>query len=399
MADDRTGGPATMTLASPNDAAQVPADDGGHRRSRRPRPADVAMYGLFVLACAYTLYFAREVLMPVVVAMLLFLLFWPVVRTMTRARIPAPVGAAVLVLGLLGGVTTAVYFLADPAAQWMAQMPTFLQQIQKQVKEPVSEIQQMQDTVEKLIEPQAAKPKLRRDAPAPESFLRVSLVSVFSTVALAVRDVGWAIVVIFTLLYFLLISGELQETKLVGMFPTDRGKTRARAVIERVYRDISGYLLTVTLINAGLGICVGVAVHLAGLPNAALWGVMAAFLNFIPYLGPLIGVGVVTIVGLLTFENSTDAILPPLIYFTINAIEGQVVTPWLLGQRLTLNPVAVFISVVFWGWLWGAPGVILAVPLLASVKVICGGVPGWRTVADLIDGRPRTRSGPPVPAA
>jgi predicted PurR-regulated permease PerM len=173
------------------------------------------------------------------------------------------------------------------------------------------------------------------------------------------------------LLYFLLASGDLFMRKLVKVLPTLQDKKRAVDIAHEIEGQISVYLLTVTLIFAGQGFVFSVAMFLMKMPNPLLWGVMSALLEFIPYLGPAIGIGVVSIVALLTFNNVGHAALAPLIYFGLTIIQANLITPMILGRRLTLNPVVVFVGIVFWGWIWGIIGAFLAVPILMTFKMFC----------------------------
>ena len=177
--------------------------------------------------------------------------------------------------------------------------------------------------------------------------------------------------VIFILLFFLLGSGDLFIRKLVNLFPDDHKKKNVLKITRAVERNISRYLFTVTVINASMGICIGIGMYIIDMPNPVLWGVMAGFLVFLPYLGPLIGISIVTFVAFLTFDNLGQVLLAPGIYVALEILQGQFVTPIVLGLRFALNPVAIFIWVIFWGWLWGIVGALLAAPMLTVFKILC----------------------------
>jgi len=157
-------------------------------------------------------------------------------------------------------------------------------------------------------------------------------------------------------------------------------------MVREMEDDVSFYLLTISLINAGLGIAIGTAMYLLGMPNAVLWGVMAALFNFVPYLGALVGAGVVGLVALLTVEQPLAALLPPLVYLTLTSIEGYLVTPAMLARRLTLNPIAVFLSLILWTWVWGIGGALLAVPLLATFKICCDHIEPLKPIGTMLEG-------------
>jgi predicted PurR-regulated permease PerM len=179
------------------------------------------------------------------------------------------------------------------------------------------------------------------------------------------------LVATLVLLYFLLSSGDLFLRKLVTVLPRFGDKKQAVEIAQRVQGDISHYLFTITVINIVLGIAVGGALYALGMPSPALWGTMCAVLNYIPFLGHIIGFSIIGLVALMTFGELDAAIVPPLIYAAIAFLEGQLITPMIVARRLTLNPVAVFVALIFWGWLWHIPGMLLAVPLLAATKIIC----------------------------
>jgi predicted PurR-regulated permease PerM len=376
--------------------------------SRAPIPA-FAVTGLFVLAVCYTLYFAREILIPVTAAVILTLVLYPLVRALRRLRIPEPAGAGLVVLLLFAVLSAGIYFLFDPAAKWMTQMPEVIAEIQSKIREPMEEIQDAREKVEEIVtdardgadseqsktgagthESAEEEPESdSQDEPERDS-RQVLLLEVFVETLVVLRDVGWSVFIIFVLLFFLLATSANLREVIVASIDTLHNKKRALAISRDVERNVSTYLATVTLINIGLGIVMGLAMYAIGLPNAALWGAMAATLNFMPYIGPIIGAGVVTVVGLLAFQAPVEAVGPPLLYIAINALEGNVITPLILSQRLTINPTAVFLSVVFFAWLWGVAGALMAVPMLACARVIFASAKHQHPIGLFLDGR-RTR--------
>jgi predicted PurR-regulated permease PerM len=186
------------------------------------------------------------------------------------------------------------------------------------------------------------------------------------------------------LLYLLLASGDLFLQKLVHVMPTLGDKKRAVDISHEIQQNISNYLFTVSLINIGLGVIVSGGLYFLGVPNAAMWGMLVACLNFVPYFGPLAGIVLLGAVGLLTFDTWLQALLPPAWYLVLHLMESNFVTPQLMGRRFTLNPVVIFASLMFWTWLWGMPGALLSVPILVSVKVVCDRVPAMSSVSELL---------------
>lgn len=348
------------------------------------RIQSVAVSGLFVLAALYTIYFAKAILMPLVAAMILYFVLWPVVRLLTRLRIPPPLGALIVVAGLLGAGGTGIYFLADPASAWMSQAPKVLSQIQAKIKTPIKELTEAKEQVEGLIETgKRGSAEAAQKGGGPSVGIADAAVIVLGTV----QQVGVTLLMITVLLYLLLASGTMFQEKLVRSLPRFRHKKQAVAITNQIQKDITGYLGTVTLINAGLGLAIGLGLFAIGLPNAALWGTMAALLNFIPYIGFAVGTAIVFIVGLVTFPALSDALLPPAIYIACQVVESNVITPIVLSRRLTLNAVVVFLAVVAWGWLWGISGALMAVPLLAVLKVIADRVDGLAGLSEFLGGR------------
>jgi predicted PurR-regulated permease PerM len=172
--------------------------------------------------------------------------------------------------------------------------------------------------------------------------------------------------------------------KLVKVLPTLTDKKRALQIARDTERSISYYLVTTSAVNLGFGGAVAVAMHLVGMPNAVLWGVLAAVTNFIPYLGAVAMVIILGLAALLEFDDVWRALLVPAVFFGLNFAEGYLLTPLALGRRLTLNPVVVFVGVLFWGWVWGVAGALLAVPILAAVKIVCDRIEGLAAVGEFL---------------
>src|SRR6202166_187322 len=328
----------------------------------------VAITGLFVLASFYTLYFCRSLLLPLVLALLLWLLLSPVVRGLKRLRIPEPLGAGLVLLTVLGGVGFGIYQLSGPAVDWMQRAPQSLRAAEvklRDIKRSVQRLGRATEQVERMADV-SANPGQRPAAVEVQSTptLRERL---FSQATDLVTDA----VVMLILLYFLLASGDLFLRKLIRVLPRLEDKRRAVDIARQVERDISGYLGTVTMINLGLGAAVAICFTLIGVPNPLLWGVMVTFTNFVPYLGPAINYGVFAMVGLLSFDTVPRMLAPAGLFLVLNVLEAYLFTPMVLGTRLTLNPVMLFVGLTFWGWLWGIVGAILAVPIIVVCKIFC----------------------------
>ncbi|MGF1612174.1 MAG: AI-2E family transporter [Kiloniellales bacterium] len=354
----------TSQVPVPSPPLEDEPSTGAASRSWQHWPIIVTL--IFVLLLLYTLYFARDLVMPILLAVVLTLIFTPIVRFLARFRVPEPAAAAAIVLLLLGGVGLGGYTLSGPVAYWLEQGPRVFPEIERKLrvlKEPVKELQKASKEVEKM----ASVEDDGEEIPTVVLTESVPHAEILGGIGLFLAQV----VIVVGLLYFLLASGDLFLQKLVQALPTLSDKKRGVEIVRRVQSDVSTYLFTITLINCGLGVCVGLAMYAIGLPNAVLWGVLAALLNFAPYVGALLGVGMVSLVALLAFETLTPVLATGLAYLFLTTLEGQFVTPTLLGRRLTMNPVVIFVTVVFWGWMWGAVGLLIAVPLLVTFRVLC----------------------------
>lgn len=330
-----------------------------------PTHRSLMMTGLFILALFYTLYLARDLFLPIVLAVLLHFLLRPAVRALKKVRIPEEVGAALILAVLIAGFGFGFYQLSWPASEWLSQAPPVLRKIENEVKQwrgPVQDVKKAADQVERITGMEAA-------SKTPEVQLREPNLS--ETLFAGTRAAVATLVVMVLLLYFLLASGDLFLEKAVKALPTLTDKKRAVGIANNMEEHISRYLLSITAINVGLGVAEALGMFLLGMPNPILWGVMAAFFNFVPYLGALAGSVTIGIVGYLHAGDLEWGILAGAVYFGITAIEGGFVTPMLLARRLTLNPVVLLVGVIFWGWLWGIPGTLLAVPLISSFKILC----------------------------
>jgi predicted PurR-regulated permease PerM len=339
----------------------------------------IALTGIFLLSVFYTLKLASGFFIPVVLAMLLSFLFASTIRTLQRFWIPPPIGAVLVVACLLGAVGFGIYRLALPARDWMGKLPEAARQIEgklKDVKQSVREVtkagQQVDrltnfDTGEKTQKVEVRKPSLGESLLEPTQDILV----------------GGGIVLV--LLFFLLASGDLFLRKLVTVLPRFEDKKAAVEISRQIEQDISTYLLAITVVNAVFGLAVATAMFFLGLPNPLLWGVMAGLLHFIPFLGAVIGISVVTLVAVVTLDGIGAILLVPAVYFFLNIIEEYVVLPLVMGRRLMLNPVVVLVWLIFWTWLWSVPGALMAVPLLAIVKIICDHVEPLAGLAEFIE--------------
>ncbi|MDH3445551.1 MAG: AI-2E family transporter [Deltaproteobacteria bacterium] len=331
-------------------------------------PIDIrslALTGLFLLSVLYSLYFARVFFLPIVLTLLLNLLLSPAVRFLKAYRVPQALGAGIIIFGLLLLLGYGIYRLAEPAGEWMQNAPKTLNQVRSKLRTFTKPVENVQETTEKIEKMTSLGNESKK------AVVELKKPGLGETVFSGTQEIllGGGITVV--LLYFLLASGDLFLLKLVKVLPTLKDKKRAVETCREIEKNISNYLGTITLINLGLGIAIGVGTFLIGLPNPVLWGVVAAFLNFIPYLGALLGIIIVAGAAIVTLDDPVRIMSAPAMYFGLNVIEAYWVTPMVLSRTLALNPVVILIWLVFWGWIWGVFGALLAVPMLAIVKIIC----------------------------
>ncbi len=324
----------------------------------------VSLTGLFVLASFYTLYFARDFILPILLAWILSSLLAPIVRLFKRVRIPEPLSALFIILALLGTLSSGAYSLSDPAAQWIQRAPQSLSGVRAKLQSILGPVQGVQETTKELEKMTSLGKGEETTA------VEIKKPGLGEVVLSGAKNFLLAGSVTLVLLYFLLASGDMFLLKLVKILPTLENKKRAVEIYRQIEADVSTYLSVVTLINLGFGCIIGSSMYLLGMPNPLLWGVMAAVLAYIPYLGSLIGISTVTVVAILTFDDIFRIIMVPSIYFALDTVEANLVTPMILGRRLALNPVVIFIWLIFCGWIWGITGALLAVPLLAIIKII-----------------------------
>jgi len=338
----------------------------------------VAVTGMFVMAIFYTLYFTGEIAIPLAFAVLFKLLLQPGVRLLGRLRVPQPLGALamiVLLFALLGG---GGYLLAGPATAWLERAPQSLPRLEQHLrvfKQPIQQVQEATKQVEQLTRAPGEKAPVTVKGPGLVEYL-------FSGTRHLMSGLGITVLMLF----FLLTSGELFMRRLVEILPSFQDKKRAVEMSHEVEENISAYLVTISIMNALVGVAAGLAMWAIGIPDPILWGTLAFILNYVLILGPLTGIGLFFLVGLMSFDTLWQALLPPAAYLTIHVIEGEWVTPMLVARRFTLNPVLVIGSLIFWDWMWGIPGALLAVPMLAVFKIVCDRVRPLAALGHFIEG-------------
>jgi predicted PurR-regulated permease PerM len=344
------------------------------------KPFDVrsiALTGLFVLAIFYTMYFMRSVLLPIVLAVLLSYLFRPIVRALARVRVPPVFGAAVILVALLALIGYGVSSLMVPFASWLEKAPAGLSELQHKLmplRKSMTQVAQASGEIEKLATPDSSA----------KTAVEVKSHPLTEMLYMRTPEFIAGAVLLVILLYFLLVYDGVFMSKVIKLMPTLSDKKTAVSIAHDIESHVSRYLLTITIINTCLGVAVGTTVGLLGLRNPIMWGVMVGVLNFVPYLGALTGMICMAIGAVLSFDSLGYALLFPAVYLAFGALEGNFITPWVMGRSLTLNPVIILISLTFWGWMWGIVGVILAVPILAALKIFCAHIERMAPIAEFL---------------
>jgi len=341
-----------------------------------PHDAQTIFQGILcsiaVLAC---LYIPQDILLPVVLALVLKLLLQPLVNLLERLHAPKAAGALVALAVLLSIFVGLGTLLSSPAARWASELPQTWPRLQQKfafIKDPVENVQRTLD-------------QMGVQLGSPSSLLS-NPIGMVTAVFSGTGTVAAHLLETLLVLFYLLVFGETFLRRLVEVLPTFANKREAVEISLHVERDLSAYLLTIAVINVAVGCATAAVMWLCDVPGPVLWGVVAFCLNFVPILGPFFGIILFLAVGLISKGPALAALLPAALYFGIHVIEGEIVTTMLLASRFTINPVAVILSLIFWYWMWGVPGAILAVPVLAIIKIVCDRLRPLRAFGHLLEG-------------
>jgi predicted PurR-regulated permease PerM len=336
--------------------------------------------GLFTLALMYTLYFAQDILLPVFLATLLALLLRPPVRLLRRLRLPEPLGAALVLILALGTLGAGASSVADPAVGWVERAPEVMETLQARLSGIERTIAPARKATERLQRMTHSEPAQREVVMRGPALADIILEKAQNLIA---QGLG-----VVALTYFFLAFGKQSLAAVLASLPRRDERLHLSDIVQTVQVNITAYLATITIINTVLALVTAGIMWMLGVPSPLLWGALAGLFNFIPYLGPAATTAVLFAVGVVSFDTWTQSVLPALCFIAITAVEGNFLTPMIVGRRLTLNPIFVFVTVLFWGWLWGIVGALLAVPILAVTKILCDATPPLRTVGALLGGMP-----------
>jgi predicted PurR-regulated permease PerM len=336
---------------------------------------------LAFLAVGAILYFGAVAFIPVALALFFALLLSPAVDALQRLRIPRTVAAAVVMLALLLLGAAIVDGISAPAKDWFARAPQTLRKIEQRIR-PVRSVIAQVDAVKERADQLAQGPHVAAAATSQPSG---------SSYALEMTQSLFEAITVIPLTLFFLAGGPPLLARMAAALSGSERSAACLRVTEAIRAELGRYFGTVALINLGLGLATAAAMAALGMPNALLWGTVAAVLNFIPFVGPITTLGILAIAALVTFSNIGQALIVPGAFLGLHLIESQLVQPLFVGHRLDVSALVILLTVWFGFWFWGIPGVMLAVPLLVALKVASEHLEGWRPVREFLSPSPHWR--------
>ncbi|RHW16336.1 AI-2E family transporter [Sphingomonas gilva] len=349
---------------------RIAADEGAEEISlRRDRLLAaltlIAAVALF-LAMPFALRAAAPVFLPLTAAIVIAIALVPPLEWLERRRIPAPLAAFLCVVGFLVLVNIALASIVVPGIEWFRVLPERIERIQSNLA-PLLDLYSSLDRFLNEIIGQFAQGSGVREAQTAAVEPPGSIVEVLATSApSALIEMFFAVLVI----YFFLAGWTRLRRGAITSRTSFGGAMATARVIQEVVDDTSSYLGTITFINMGLGALIAWGLWMMGMPSPLMWGGIVALLNFVPYLGPILAAFLLALGGLMTFADIWMAMAPAALMIAAHTIEANFITPLIVGRRLTINPILILISLSFWGWIWGAPGALLAVPLLIIIQTV-----------------------------
>ncbi|GLQ50808.1 AI-2E family transporter [Dyella flava] len=366
--------PAAAAVVTPKQITQ--ATQGVHRLRGHMRAIRATLNALLILALLYTVTIVKALVIPLVLAAFIGLALNPIVARGTRHHIPRWLGASVLMITLMAGIVTGMSMLAQPAASWLHSAPSTIRSFIPKLEHITRPIEAAGRATQTLVNGHPARPD-NGQSPSDVAF------SVWDVITNAPKVLA-AVLTVLLLVYFFLVYGDLILRRLVEIAPSFGYKRHAVTIVRGIQTEVSRYILTTVVINASLGLVTASMLLLLHIPDPLLWGTVAMFANFIPYVGAIVTTTTLLLVGLVHFNDVPHALLPALCFACITAVEGNLIAPMILGRRMRVSPIAILIWLLIWGWLWGVPGALLAVPMLTSFKLIAERVRGWEWFARMV---------------
>lgn len=375
-----------MTADTPPAAAPQPAPTPAAPTSGpslRPRPrAPLSLVVLAVLAVGYTLWITQDVVLPVLLAMFFALVGNPIIRVLQRLHVPRFLGALAV---LCGGIALAVLLaqqLVQPAGEWIREAPRELRSLAPKVQKLIKPVQEANKAAENIARAAGGENTAR-----PAQVVKTEVNDPYRSLTATPMLVA-SILAVVLLTFFFMVFGQDLQRKAIALLPDRQKKKLTVGILQAIETEVSRYVLTISIINGVVGLVFAAALHLLlGVPidEALLWGTMAALLNFAPYVGPLIGIVAMLLMGFASYDAPLQALAPAAIYLGLHTLEGQIVTPIVLGRTMAISPLVLILGLMVFGSLWGIVGLLLAVPLLVCVKIVLARVEGMEGWARLLE--------------
>jgi predicted PurR-regulated permease PerM len=342
---------------------------------RHLRAIRMLLNSMLMLALLYTITLTKALLIPLVLAAFIGLALNPIVVTGARFRLPRWLTASVLMIGLVIGIGTSISLLAQPAVGWFHGAPSAIKSFVPKFRSVTQPLEAANKATQTLVSGTS------RATTVPTTPISITAWDVVSTAPKVLA----AVLSVLLLVFFFLIYGDTMLRRLVEITPSFAYKRHAVTIVRGFQAEISRYLLTALLINASLGAVTAGMLWLYKVPDPLLWGTVAMFANFIPYVGAIVTTTLLAVVSMLYAKDvNLDVFLPALTFAGITAVEGNLITPMIQGASMRLSPIAILLWLLVWGWLWGIPGALLAVPMLTCTKLICERVRGWEWFAMIV---------------
>ncbi|GGA31302.1 AI-2E family transporter [Dyella nitratireducens] len=350
------------------------ATRGVYRMHGHMRAIRMTLNALLILALLYTVTLVKALIIPLVLAAFIGLALNPIVARGTRHHIPRWLGASVLMVTLITAIASGIGMLTEPALTWLHTAPSQIRSFIPKLQHFTRPLEAAGRATQALVN---GHPTLSAQNPSDVA------ISVWDVLANTPKVLA-AVLTVLLLVYFFLVYGDLILRRLVEIAPNFGYKRHAVSIVRGIQTEVSRYILTTIVINVSLGVTTAGMLYVLHMPDPLLWGTVAMFANFIPYVGAIVTTTTLLFVGLIHFEVLTNALLPAVCFACITAVEGNLITPWILGRRMRVSPIAILIWLLIWGWLWGVPGALLAVPMLTSAKLIAERVRGWEWFARMV---------------
>ena len=372
------------TADEPLPNSTPPATEATESESRpaRPRPrSSAALVVLATLGVGYTLWAAQDLILPVLLAVFFALVGNPIIRLLQRLWIPRFVGA-VLVLGL--GLLTTVQLgrqLMLPAAEWVRQVPSQMHDLAPKLRTLVKPVREANRAAENI-----ARAAGGESSSAPVQVVKTEVNDPYKALT-STPKLLTSVLAVLLLTFFFMVYGQSLQRNAIALLPGRQQKRLTVEILQSIEHEISRYVLTISVINVVFGLVfAGVLTYLqVPFDEALLWGTMAALLNFAPYVGPLIGIAIMLVMGFVAFHDPLHSLLPAGIYLLLHTLEGQLITPIILGRRMALSPLILILGLMVFGSMWGIIGLLLAVPLLVCVKLVLAKIEGMEGWARLLE--------------